>query len=211
VTDRPLRSVLTSTATRGGRRRGAMIPASGRCRARSRSGPHGSDAGSTPAAEASAGAPRLCGEIIGTVDPCKEGRAHRGLSTRSSPSSSSNSGGPPRRGAILPRRFCGRVFIQPGFRGCRSTPPGGAVEIVLTEGPSKSSSPAVDALDSNGQFALRRIVRTEIGCRPPLWEKGPNGVVPGPPRARLAPSMSSQRRVNLPPPARSGCARRRHM
>jgi hypothetical protein len=66
-------------------------------------------------------------------------------------------------------------------------------------------------LDSNGQFALRRIVRTEIGCRPPLREKGPNGVVPGPPRARLAPSMSSQRRVNLPPPARSGCARRRRM
>jgi hypothetical protein len=133
--------------------------------------PQGSDAGSTPAAEASAGAPRLCGEIIATVDPCKEGRAHRGLSTRSSPSSSSNSGGPPRRGAISPRRFCGRVFIQPGFRGCRSTPPGGAVEIVLTEKPSKSSSPAVDALDSNGQFALRRIVRTGIGCRPPCGRR----------------------------------------
>jgi hypothetical protein len=74
---------------------------------------------------------------------------------------------------FYPTRISG-VPIHSAGRGRRNHPHRRAVEIVLTEKPSKSSSPAVDALDSNGQFALRRIVRTEIGCRPPLWERGPN-------------------------------------
>jgi hypothetical protein len=69
---RPIRSGGPGAEGAGQARRGL---------GRSRSGPHGSDAGSTPAAEASAGrargTPRLCGDVVGfTVDLWEEGRAH---------------------------------------------------------------------------------------------------------------------------------------
>jgi hypothetical protein len=128
VTDRPLRSALTSTETRDDRRRGAMIRASWAIgRARSRSGPHGSDAGSTPAAEASAGrargAPRLFGDVVGLHGRSmgrRKGARDMGPPRWASPLgagrvSSSNSGGPPRRGRFCHVEFCGRVFTRPGF------------------------------------------------------------------------------------------------
>ena len=74
------RSARRSDAPRCGTATGVSWRA-GRCRARSRSGPHGSDAGSTPAAEASAG--RGGGHLVYaatssgfTVDLWEERRAH---------------------------------------------------------------------------------------------------------------------------------------
>ena len=125
-----------------GRRRGVCTAPAGALARRAAPGaprcsrrPAPRRADSTLAAEASAGrargAPRLCGDVDGLHGRSMERRKgapdvspRRDLPTRSSPSSSSNSRRPPRRGRFCTSNLCGPPVAPPRFPAADAgTPP----------------------------------------------------------------------------------------
>jgi hypothetical protein len=202
-----------------------------RCRARSRSGPHGSDAGSTPAAEASAG--RASGF---TVDLWEEGRAHPtwghhgGLSHAEQPELSSNSGGASAQGSILPRLTRSLPPVSRGLEiilteigGCRPPPRGegprnhphrdrGVPTPPRLEGPRNHPQRDRGVPTHSVGRGRRNRPHRNGGCRPPpLVGEGPERRRPKS-RRSLPPSMRSTAAAHSSPLeivlARIGCRRR---
>ena len=165
------------------------------------------------------GAPRLCGDVglrgrsLGRRKGAPDGGpARRGLPTRSSPSSSSNSGRPPRRGRFCRVEFCGRVFTQPGFpapgqgpiphRVTRSLPPASAVATRCFCPRSATGSHRNRGCRPTPSGGPRNHL-TEIGGADPLRREGPSKSS-SPSRGVPTPSSGRDRDRSVPTPLSEG-------